>query len=234
MGDGQMTASAGFSACSSVNVTPYFCRASAAFASGSCTCTVSPKDCSSRTISITRELRVSGMSSLKVSPSMVTMPPCAFRRNSPRTHSRATAGPSVIDAPAGENDLGMIARFFGAISQVIRIDADTVTADQPRLKWHEIPFCPCSGEDVTGIDVKRLEDQRQLVHECDVEIALGVLDDLCGFGDLDRGRTVNACGDDRSVDLGDDVKRRLVLRRDYLGNRFEPVLLVAGLIRSGE
>jgi len=44
---------------------------------------------------------------------------------------------------------------------------------------------------------------------------------------LIEGRTVNACGDDRPIDLGDDVKRVLVLRRNYLGNRLEPILLVA-------
>ena len=103
----------------------------------------------------------------------------------------------------------MIAGLFGAIGQVIRIDADAVAADQPRLKRHEIPFGPRRRQHVAGVDVERLEDQRQLVHERDVEIALGVLDDLGGFGDLDRGRAVDAGGDDRAVDVGDDVERRL-------------------------
>ena len=42
--------------------TPYSCVASAGSATGSCTCTLAPYDSSSRTTSITRELRRSGSS----------------------------------------------------------------------------------------------------------------------------------------------------------------------------
>ena len=86
----------------------------------------------------------------------------------------------------------MIAGLFGAIGQVIGIDADAVAADKSRLKRQEIPFGPRGGQHVAGVDAERMEDQRQLVHEGDVEIALGILDDLGGFCDLDRGRAMDA------------------------------------------
>ena len=56
---------------------------------------------SSRTISTTRVLRVSGTSSLKVKPSMVTMPPVP-PPHQPRAAFRATRGPmpSLIRRPA--------------------------------------------------------------------------------------------------------------------------------------
>ncbi len=53
--------------------TPYSCRASAGSAIGSCTWTLAPYDSSSRTTSITRELRRSGQFSLNVSPSTITV-----------------------------------------------------------------------------------------------------------------------------------------------------------------
>ena len=66
---------------------------------------------------------------------------------------------------------------------------------------------------VAGVDAELMEDRRQLVHEGDIEIALGILDDLGGLGDLDRGRAVNAGLDHRAVDVGDDIERARVLRR---------------------
>ena len=121
----------------------------------------------------------------------------------------------------------MIAGLLGAIGQVIRIDSDAVTADQPRLKRQEIPFRARGREHVASIDLERLKDQRQLVHKGDVEIALGVFDHLGRLGNLDRGRAMNAGFYDRTVDIGDDVERLRILRRNHLHDRLEAVLLVA-------
>ena len=52
---------------------PYSCRVSSASASGSWTCTSTPLLRSSRTMSATLELRVSGTFSLNVMPSTVTV-----------------------------------------------------------------------------------------------------------------------------------------------------------------
>ena len=78
-----------------------------------------------------------------------------------------------------------------------------------------------------------LENQGQLVHERDVEIALGVFDHLGGLGDLDGGRAMNAGRHDRSVDVSDNIERLRILRRDHLHDRLEAVLLVAGIDALG-
>ena len=82
-------------------------------------------------------------------------------------------------------------------------------------------------------DAHAIEDERELVHQRDVEIALRVLDDLRGFGDLDRRRAVHARGDDRAVDARDALERLLVLARDDLHDLLERVLLVAGVDALG-
>ena len=208
----------------------------AASAKGSAICTATPNDCSSRTMSMTRELRVSGTFSLKVMPRIVTTPPRPFRRNSPRMHSRAMRLPhAVVDAAAGQDDFGMVARLLGAIGQVIGIDADAVAADQTGLKRQEIPFGAGRRQHVAGVDVERLENQRQLVHERDVEVALGVFDHLGRFGDLDRGRAVDAGRDHRSVDLGDDVEGLSAFCAETtLMMVSKRCFLSPGLMRSGE
>ena len=104
-----------------------------------------------------------------------------------------------------------------------------MTADEARLKRQEIPFCPRGRQHVAGIDIERLEDQRQFVHERDIEIALGIFDDLGRLGDLDRGRAVNAGRHDRSVNVGNDIERFRILRRDHLHDRLKTMLLVAGI-----
>ena len=134
---------------------------------------------------------------------------------------------AVVDAASGENDFGMIAGLFGAKRQVIRIDADAVPADQPRLEIQEIPFGRRCREHVAGIDAELMKDGGQFVHEGDIEIALRVFDDLGGFGDLDRRRAVDAGLDHRTIDVGDDIERPRVLRRNHFDDGFEAVLLVA-------
>ena len=56
----------------------------------------------------------------------------------------------------------------------------------------------------------------------------GMVSGPTAFGSIDLS-TVNAGADHRSVDIRHDVKRSGILRRDHLGNRFEAVLLVAGI-----
>ena len=53
---------------------------------------------------------------------------------------------------------------------------------------------------IQGVDAEFAEDQRQFVHQGDVEVALGVLDDLGRFGDADAAGAVGAGGDDLAVE----------------------------------
>ena len=165
-------------------------------------------------MSITLELRISGTFSLKVMPSTVTAALVTLRRVRPRTHLvRDPLAHAVVDAAAGKDDLRVIAGFLGAVGQIIRVDADAVTADETRLVIAGNSIGRRGGEHVAGVDAELMKDRRQFVHERDVEIALGVLDHLGGFRDLDRRRAMNAGGDNRTVDVGDDVERPRVLGR---------------------
>src|SRR5437763_10703428 len=77
----------------------------------------------------------------------------------------------VVDAPAGENHVGMIARLLRSKRQVIRIDANEVAAAEARRETDEIPFGRSRRKHVAGVDVELVADRGKLVHESDVEVA---------------------------------------------------------------
>jgi hypothetical protein len=68
------------------------------------------------------------------------------------------------------------------VRQVVRVHADAVAADQARLERQEVPFGAGGLQHFQRIDAELVEDEAQLVHQRDVQIALRVLDHLGGFG----------------------------------------------------
>jgi len=108
-----------------------------------------------------------------------------------------------------------------------------VPADEPRPERQEIPLRARGLENVERVDAHPVEDQRQLVHQGDIQIALRVLDHLRRLRHLDRGGAMNAGDDDGTVDRGDDLEGARILAGNHLLDLRERVLPVAGLMRSG-
>ena len=106
------------------------------------------------------------------------------------------AGHAVVDAASGKDDFGVVTDLLRLVGQVVGIDADAVAAHQAGAKGQEVPFAAGGFQHFQGIYAEAMEDQREFVHQRDVEIALGVLDYLGGFGDLDGAGLVSAGGDD--------------------------------------
>ncbi len=90
------------------------------------------------------------------------------------------------------DDLRVIADRLRLVRQIIGIDADAVPAHKPGPEGQEIPFGPGRLQHGFGVDAHPVEDDCELVDECDVEIALRVLDHLGGFSHTDRFRLVGA------------------------------------------
>jgi hypothetical protein len=112
----------------------------------------------------------------------------------------------IIYPPASQNDLGMIAGEFRATGQVIRIDADAVSADQTWGEMEEIPLRRRCSENIGAVDAEQVENQRQFVDQRYVEVALSVLNDLRRFGHLDRRRPVNPRSDNGTIDFSHDFE----------------------------
>lgn len=140
---------------------------------------------------------------------------------------------AVVHASAGEDDFGVVAVALGALGQVVGVDADAVSADESGLEGQEVPLGGCGFEDVGGVDAHQGEDFREFVDEGDVDVALGVLDYLGGFGYLDGGRQVGTGGYHAAVDF----IYELADFRSRAGGDFPDmlygVLLVAGVDALG-
>ena len=113
---------------------PYSCLASAASAIGSCTCTATPNDCKlAHDVDDLGIARVRHVLLERQAEHRDTLGPMRLPRQQPaHAFARNALAHAVVDAPAGQDDLRMIAGLLGAMRQVIGIDADAVAADQAR------------------------------------------------------------------------------------------------------
>jgi len=110
----------------------------------------------------------------------------------------------VVQLTTGQDDFRVVAKLLGPLSEVVGIDSDAMPANEPRAERLEIPLGPGRFEDGIGINPHTMENHAELVDEGDVDIALGVLNDLGRFGNLDAGSQMRSCGDDRFVEGIDD------------------------------
>jgi len=101
-----------------------------------------------------------------------------------------------------------------------------VTTDETRAERKEVPFRTGCFEDFERINVHPVENDCQFVHQGDVEVALCVFDDFCGFCNLDRRSPVDTGFDDRFVNFRDDIECLFILSRDDFFDRLERVLVV--------
>jgi len=113
------------------------------------------------------------------------------------------------------------------VGQVVRVDPDTVPSNQARREGEKVPLGPGCGQDVRGPDVHAGEDQGEFIHEGDVDVPLGVLDDLGRLGHPDGRRQVGAGGDDGAVEFVDGPCRLRGGSRGDLPDAGHPVRLVS-------
>src|SRR6185437_8618951 len=134
---------------------------------------------------------------------------------------------AVVDATPGQDDLGPITDRFGLRGEIVGINPDAVAADEAGREFQEVPLGRRGVQHVLGADTEPFEDQRQLVHQRDVEVALGVFDDLGGFGGLYAGRTMDARFDHTGISGRHAFQDLRILARNDLGDPFQCVLAVA-------
>ena len=120
----------------------------------------------------------------------------------------------------------MVTQHLGLVRQVVGIDTDAVPTDQSGLELQKVPFGPGRFEHLAGVQPQAVEDDGQFVHQRDVEVSLGVLDHLGGFGGLDAAGAMHAWHDDLLVELCHLGQRLGRITRDDLQNLGQRVVFV--------
>ena len=138
----------------------------------------------------------------------------------------------VIDAPPRRDERRIIAEILRLIDEVVRIDADAVTADESRTEAQRIPLRIHRIRHSRSVDVHAVKDESELVHKGDVDVALRVLRDLRRLRHANRRRTMQRL-DDRAVNSGDRFKRLFVHARNDLDDVLQAMHLVAGIDALG-
>src|SRR5262245_32519167 len=100
----------------------------------------------------------------------------------------------------------MVSHGLSLMGQIIRIDSNTMASHQPWRKFQKVPFRPGGFEYSLCIDAETMEDERQFIHQCNIEIALGILNNLGCFCDLDARSFMDAGLYDQSICGGDDLQ----------------------------
>jgi len=108
-------------------------------------------------------------------------------------------GHGVVDRTPGQDHLGVVAELLGLVDEVVGVDRDAVAADEAGAVLVEVPLGAGSLYDLLGVDAHLVEDEGELVHQGDVQVALDVLDHLRRLGGPDVGRTVD--GGDEAVEF---------------------------------
>ena len=90
------------------------------------------------------------------------------------------------------------------------------------------------GDDLPDIDAHAVAELRELVHETDVDITVGVLEDLLHLGNRRAGDTRHAALEDRLVHGGDKIERLVSDSSDNLGGVLSLVDQVARIDALGE
>ena len=87
---------------------------------------------------------------------------------------------------------------------------------QARTKGKKIPLGAGGLEDFQRINPQLIENDRQLIHQRNVKITLGILDYLRGLCDLDAGCTVHPSGNYTFIKLSNSLQCTFVVSRYYL------------------
>ena len=109
-------------------------------------------------------------------------------------------GHAVVDAPPRQYDLGVVTHLLGLVGQVIGVHTDAVAAHQPWPEWQKIPLGSRRLQHLQGVYAQLAKDQAEFVHQRNIHIPLGVLDDLGRLRYPDAAGLVSARGDDLPIE----------------------------------
>ena len=93
----------------------------------------------------------------------------------------------------------------------------------------EVPLGTGRLQHILGVDADTIADQRDLVDQGDVDVALGIFENFGELGDADRWCAVGAGFDNRLINSIDDIQCLRSVARNNLQDIVEAPLFVPGI-----
>src|SRR5208283_3990838 len=99
---------------------------------------------------------------------------------------------AVVDPAACKDHLGYVPETFGLMGQVVGVNAYAMSSHQPRQERQEVPLSPGCLEHISGPDSHAGKDHSQLIDKGNVDVTLGIFNDLGGLSYFNRRSKVGA------------------------------------------
>lgn len=112
----------------------------------------------------------------------------------------------------------MIAKLLSLVGKVVRVDANAMAADKAGLEAQRVPLGIHTFDDLGCVNSHTVKNHGKLVHKRNVNIPLGVLNDLDSLSGLDGGDRVSTGGNYNVVDVLNFFEGFGILSRDNLAN----------------
>ena len=103
------------------------------------------------------------------------------------------------------------------LSQIIGINPDAMPTDQTGGEIQEIPFCPGGFQNVIDGDAKLLKNHGNFIDKGDVNIPLGIFDNLGGLCGANAGGGKCPATGHSAVDMGQHIRYGWCLPGNNLG-----------------
>ena len=94
---------------------------------------------------------------------------------------------TIIHTTTGQYDFRIIAITLCTLGQIIRVYANAVSSNQPRLEGKKIPFGTCSLQHILSINPHTREYLGKLIDKGYIDITLRILNDFRCLRHLHRG-----------------------------------------------
>ena len=104
-----------------------------------------------------------------------------------------------------------------------------MSPDETGPEGQEIPLRPGRRQHILRVDLQPVEDNGKLVHQCDIEVALRVLDHFRRLGNFHRGGLVGSRRNDTGIERIDRGRRLRCRAARHLHDIRQPVFPVAGV-----
>ena len=139
----------------------------------------------------------------------------------------------VINNSTIENNLAVITEFFCLICKIVWVNANAVTANKTGTETKSIPFGIHTINNFVGINIHLVKSHCKLVHKCNIDVTLAVLNNFNSFCCSQVAHRVSTNFYNDIIYRFNGLESFFVTTRYNLGDVFKSMYFVSGIDSFG-